>query len=330
MNILKIKLMQLVDKIKKRLYGLDVNCGLADVFHIFKRGDIPERSVDWSIHHAGLDKFNYKGEGQKVAIIDTIVDIEHKDFQNRIKPINMLNSADGNKNIHGTFVASQILANGGLIGVAPMAEGISFSVIYGDERDEHVNFEKNLYDAILLASKNGCGVISMSIGFSYKSLLVEEAIDQVVSEGIIPIAACGNEGMIGSMNRSYPAAYYNCISVASANEKDMPSWFSSEGLKGLPEERPEIAVASQEYYWGAIPGNSYGYMLGTSMACPIVSGTALLWREAMLKKGMLPKGSDVLRGFRMWLRKVAKDTNKNGWDSSLGFGVLILEDGDLC
>ncbi len=76
--------------------------------------------------------------------------------------------------------------------------------------------------------------------------------------------------------------------------------------------------------------NKYGKMIGTSMACPMMAGIALLWRQAMREKGALPKGENVLKEFRGWMQRVATDTNNNGWDGSIGFGVLLLQqDGDL-
>jgi ABC-type tungstate transport system substrate-binding protein len=65
------------------------------------------------------------------------------------------------------------------------------------------------------------------------------------------------------------------------------------------------------------------------MACPLIAAIALLWREAMQLKGIMPTGSNVLCEFRKWLYRIAKDTNKNGWDATIGYGVLLLNPQDL-
>ena len=71
-------------------------------------------------------------------------------------------------------------------------------------------------------------------------------------------------------------------------------------------------------------------MIGTSMATPLIAATALLWREARLEADApFPTGADVLKEFRAWLKRVANDTNNNGWDPELGYGVLLLEDGEI-
>jgi hypothetical protein len=99
--------------------------------------------------------------------------------------------------------------------------------------------------------------------------------------------------------------------------------------------KPEIAVASLEYYWGCLPGRStYGKMIGTSQATPTIAAVALLWREARMALAAagtrpFPTGANVIKEFRQWLYKVADDTNKNGWDPELGYGVLLLDPGDL-
>jgi subtilisin len=313
---------------------------LSDQHYILERSDSASGQRDWSVTHAGLDKLLYQGEGEKVGILDTGVDVSHSDLKGRVELVNYVaDSADTDEMGHGTFCAGEILGNGvgngigkhGVIGVAPMARGLCCKVLHGDSRDGSlVNFDKVLCSAIEKCYQEGCGVISMSIGFDSRSYMVENALKEAVNHGIIPVAACGNDGMRGSLSKVYPASYTSCISVSSANEKGMPSWFSTVGKGEIVEEQPEVAVASLEYYWGCFPPNRYGKMIGTSMACPIVAGTALLWREAMRKKGMLPNGPDVLKQFRVWLKSVSRDVNENGWDSSLGWGVLMIKEGDLC
>lgn len=328
---MNMKSSAIIDKVVK--FFVNGKHGLADKQYVLSKENVTDGERDWSIINAGLANVPYRGQGERVGILDTGVDKNHRDLFGRVELMNFIEgSADTDENGHGTFCAGEILANGvnkGVIGVAPMATALCCKVLYGDSRDGDVNFNQVLHDAIQAAWKNGCGVLSMSIGFSPRSRLIEEALNEAVKNGVIPIAASGNDGMMGSKYKSYPASYVNCISVAAANEKGMPTWFSTEGIGEIPEEQPEVAVASKEYYWGCLPNYRYGRMIGTSMACPIIAGTALLWRESMRMRGILPKGSDILKEFRAWLKSVSVDTNNNGWDSSLGWGVLSIKDGDL-
>ena len=290
---------------------------------------------DWSISHGGFDKLKFKGIGEKVAVLDTGADINHPDLKGQVETKCFIEGCEEIKDTcgHGTFCMGEIVGKEdgyGIIGVAPQATGLACKVLYGDGRDNYVfSFDKNLANAIRYSTDNGCGVISMSLGSSYHLPYTSSALEYAVEHGVIPFAASGNEGLFGSPYKSYPASDVNCISVAAANKKDLPAFFSTGGIGYIKEEQPEISVASLEYYWGCLPNNNYGKMIGTSMSCPTAAGVALLWREAMRNRGVTIEGKMVISLFRDWIKRVAKDTNKNGWDSDLGYGVLLLEDGDL-
>lgn len=309
--------------------------GITGNFRILQKKSYTNKEIkDWSIEHGRFDKFKYKGEGERIAILDSGIDAGHPDLAGQVIGRSFIEGdIDYSDNMgHGTFCAGLVVAKedgNGIIGVAPKASAFCGKVLYGDYRDSGLSFfENNLAIAINTSAEEGCGVISMSLGFFHKSQIVEEAINNAVEKGIIPLAAFGNEGLNSQAAKLYPAHFENCISVASSNQKDLPTWFSSEGSLDL-FAKPEISIASLEYYWGCLPASKWGKMQGSSMACPTAAGVALLWRQAMKEKGILPTGIDVIKEFRSWLRKVAKDTNGGGWDKDLGFGVLKLNDDDL-
>ena len=295
---------------------------------------------DWAIRHAGLTKFPYKGKGQRVGVLDTGCDKFHQDLDGQVRAVNFIH---GNKQEpawrddcgHGTFCTGEIVAKEdgrGIVGAAPQATAFHGRVLYGDKRDyKRTAGRTDIADAIRACVKDGCGVISMSIGGPGANPLIRDALQHAVSAGVIPIAAAGNERVDGSPYASYPASYPTVVSVASANSENMPAWFSTVGAGRKDVNQPEVAVASLEFYWGCMPGRrTYGKMIGTSMATPLIAAVALLWREARMKAiKPFPTGEDVLKEFRTWLHRVANDTNKNGWDPELGYGVLLLEDGEL-
>lgn len=296
-------------------------------------------STDWSIRHMGLDKLPFKGKGQRVGVLDTGCDINHQDLEGQVTAANFIS---GNTQVpawrdtcsHGSFCTGEIVAkeNGvGVIGVAPQATAFHGRILYGDDNDRmRGDVDGDISNAILACIKEGCHVISMSIGGPGITKELSDALDQATSAGIICVAAAGNERLEGSPYASYPASHPSVISVAAANKVDMPAWFSTMGDPSKPG-KPEVAVASLEYYWGCVPGRSmYGKMIGTSMSTPTLAGVALLWREArekLYKEGTrpFPTGMDVLKEFREWLHRVAKDTNANGWDPELGYGVLLVD-----
>jgi major intracellular serine protease len=323
------------NNVEASTYYRNTEFGIKGSFKVLQKKSYTNQEIkDWAIENGRFHYFPYRGDGERVAVLDSGVDAGHPDLAGQVIGQSFIDGdIDYNDNFgHGTFVAGLIVAKenqNGVVGVAPNAKAFCGKVLYGDYRDGNILiFENNLVKAINTSIEEKCGVISMSLGFYHKSVIVEEAINNAVNNGIIPFGAFGNDGLIGSPHKTYPAHYENCISVASANEKGLPTWFSSEGSEDL-FKKPEISIASLEYYWGCLPNKKWGKMQGTSMACPFAAGVALLWRQAMKEKGMLPIGSDVLKEFRSWLMRVAKDTNGNGWDNELGFGILKLEDEDL-
>jgi major intracellular serine protease len=300
---------------------------------------------DWAINHMGMQHFKgFRGAGQRVGVIDTGCDINHQDLKDQCTAANFI-SGNNEKPAwrdtcgHGTFCAGEIVAkedSKGVVGIAPGATAFCGRVLYGDDRDgRRRDIDTSIAMAIDECVKQGCGVISMSLGGPGDDRSIREALERAVAAGVIPVAAAGNERMEGSPYASYPASYPTVISVAAANQHDLPMWFSTMGKGGKAVNQPEVAVASLEYYWGCMPGQTtYGTMIGTSQATPMIAGVALLWREARMKavetkKIAFPSGINVLKEFREWLHRVANDTNKNGWDPELGYGVLLIEPNEV-
>lgn len=312
---------------------------IADIWKVLKvTKDIGSTErVDWALTHSGLYELPYKGEGQKAGVVDTGCDSGHQDLKGNVDFCDFVSEKKISKPDvcgHGTFVCGQIVAkeNGeGVVGVAPLAKVFAARALLGtmDDMYRH-NMAKDLGEAIRACVDQGCRVINMSLGGPQASSEIKDALDYAVEKGVIPVAAAGNERMDGAPCRSYPASYENVISVAAANKKNLPYWFSSIGVPGKDTTQPEIAVASLEYYYGCLPrpnvgsASPYGVMIGTSMAAPIVSGALLLWAEAMEKNGLMPSGKFVLDAARAWLRRIAVDTNRNGWDPEIGYGVLLV------
>ena len=279
------------------------------------------------IKMGNFDKTYLRGEGERVGVLDTGVDYLHEEIQGRVDAASFTpNDSSEAYDFagHGTFMVGQVI--GKTFGVAPMATCLSCKVLYGDGRDSNLHeFEKSLAKAITYACQSGCGVISMSLGSPHRSKLVEDALNEAVSMGVIPISSAGNEGLRGSPYKSYPASFIDCISVGSADQFGYPSWFSTSGHGKNVLEQPEVAIASYNMDTGILPDNRYGVMTGTSTSCPVVAGVALLWREKMRKENKMPEGGNVMNKFREWLHSTCEDTNKNGWDNELGFGVLRLK-----
>ncbi len=130
----------------------------------------------------------------------------------------------------------------------------------------------------VLMMKNNHGVnirlTNNSWGGGGYSRALYEAIDAAGKAGMLFMAAAGNSSTNNDAAPSYPASYEldNIISVASVNNRDGLSSFSSYGKKSVDLGAPGSNILS------TLPGNAYGFYSGTSMATPHVAGAAaLIW-----------------------------------------------------
>ncbi|MED4210661.1 S8 family peptidase [Priestia megaterium] len=205
----------------------------------------------------------------KIAIIDTGVQLNHPELAIKLWPgynfvEGNLNPNDGNG--HGTHVAGIVGAltenSLGIAGIAPSA-----SIIPVRALDNSGNGTlSNIANAITYSTNAGAKVINLSLGSSQGSITLENAINHAWNQGVVIVAAAGNEA---SNTLTYPAAYQNVIAVASTDINDQKSDFSNYGT-WVEVSAPGSTILS------TYTGSYYAYLSGTSMACPHVAGLAAL------------------------------------------------------
>jgi cell wall-associated protease len=186
---------------------------------------------------------------------------------------------------HNTKVSGIIAANRdnnkGIQGFSNQIKIMPLVISYsGDEHD------KDIAMAIRYAVDHGAKVINMSFGkeFSMHKEWVNEAFKYAEAHNVLIVHSAGNDSSNADENPSYPndvdydgkgEVCNNFINVGSINEKvdsTFVSSFSNYGKKNVDIFAPgdEIYTTSSE--------NSYGFDSGTSLAAPMVSGTAaLIW-----------------------------------------------------
>ena len=115
-------------------------------------------------------------------------------------------------------------------------------------------------------------VISASWGSTAYSKALEDAIRAAGEEGILFVAAAGNNGTSNDRSPHYPSNYDlpNVVSVASLDRTDNLSSFSNFGAKTVHIAAPGRDILST---W---LNDDYREASGTSMATPYVSGVAAL------------------------------------------------------
>jgi hypothetical protein len=139
-------------------------------------------------------------------------------------------------------------------------------------------------------------VTNNSWGGSDASQALHDAIAAMMEDGILFIAAAGNDFSNNDQFPTYPANFYlpNVISVAATDRNDNAVTFSNLGRRTV-----HIAAPGQDIL-STTPNNTYSYDSGTSMAAPHVTGVVALlkaqnptldWRSL---KNLVLTGGDAL------------------------------------
>ncbi len=149
--------------------------------------------------------------------------------------------------------------------------------------DEH---DKDIANAIRYAVDNGAQVVSMSFGkdFSPEKQWVDDAVKYAEKKGVLLVHAAGNDAKNIDSTDNFPTVNFldgkrasNWITVgASGDPKNggITASFSNYGKRDVDVFAPGVQI------YATLPGgNTYGKLSGTSMACPVVAGTAALLLE---------------------------------------------------
>lgn len=251
-----------------------------------------------------------KGEGVKIAIIDTGIDTDHPDLKHAIKKT--YNSFNGSTNVndvqgHGTHVAGVIGANGVMVGVAPEAELYIVKALGDDGGGSSLSLAKGIEWCI----EQDVDVISMSLGSQGSAQMVSDILQDAVDKNIIPVCAAGNDanGNKERISIDYPAAYKHTIAVGAIDTSNNHANFSSIGNVDV--------VAFGVRVLSTYKNSSYAMLSGTSMATPYISGAiALLQGVAKARLGRRLTLDEV----KTILAINARDLGDPGKDKVYGYG----------
>ena len=108
------------------------------------------------------------------------------------------------------------------------------------------------------------GIVSMSLGGGY-SAAINTAVQNLHDGGMFVVVAAGNSNKDSCTGS--PAGSPHAFTVASSSIDDSRSYFSEYGSC-------VDTFAPGEQIYSTVPGNSYAYLSGTSMATPLVAGLA--------------------------------------------------------
>lgn len=256
------------------------------------------------------DEFTVGNPNVIVSVVDTGIDLDHEDLAANCLETGHINTNNNANPIqagdHGTHVAGTIAAvsNNGT-GVPGIAGGNAKGGLPGVKLMSCQIFGSgssgNTSQAIKWGADHGAVISQNSWGYNYDSnndgmlsgselqralnakidRTLKEAIDYFIKyagcddqgeqlpdspmKGGVVIFAAGNDGI----RNGCPANYEEVIAVGAVGKNGRKTSFSNYG------DWVDIAAPGQSIC-STIPNNQYGYLSGTSMACPHVSGVAAL------------------------------------------------------
>lgn len=240
---------------------------------------------------------------------------------------------------HGTHVSTTAVAPQNNVGITGVAPGIALiGIKVGHNLGPQCGILGDIGNAILYAAglPNSSGsvpptpadVINLSLGGRLQDPQVVAAIERAVAEGVIVVAAAGNDG---APVRSFPAANDNVIAVAATdllNQRSPFSSFYAEVDIAAPggdlrfdrngDGRGDGIVAGIASINGSEFQASYSAYQGTSMASPTVAaGIALM-------KGIEPSLTQVDIERLLAAGELTVDIETPGFDNETGFGLMSM------
>ena len=273
---------------------------------------VPARADSWRdrqwyfgpMRLAQAQELGKGGAGVTVAVIDTGVDIGHRDLRGATVPGWVVTREEPSDNVdtgpHGTGMAALIAGRGhgdgaGLLGVAPRSKVMPI---------RPVNDDLLISNGIRWAVERGAKVINMSFDLPSDQVL-EDAIAEAYANDVVLVGSAGNGG--GGVVE--PASFPHVVAVGSVGRNNRVASFSNRG--------PEMDLVT--YGVGipvARPGNKYDVTNGTSVSSALVAGAVALIR-ARYPDMRAPEVVDRLMS-------TAVDRGAKGRDDRYGAGQLDL------
>jgi subtilisin family serine protease len=236
-----------------------------------------DATLAWDLHRGDPDVI--------VAVIDTGADLDHPDLEANLLPRggedwDFADSGDPSPDDgdgHGTHVAGTAAGVDnlvGVIGVAPNCRIMPLRV------DLTAGMNQNRADAIDYVRRQATAnpsrryVVNCSWRTSGDHAGVRTAIADAVAANVVVVFAAGNANVNTDVTPQYPGVYPQVIAVAALDQQGLKASFSNFG-GNVDVCAPGVNIFS------SLPDDTHGFLDGTSMAAPHVTGlAALVWSAA--------------------------------------------------
>lgn len=262
-----------------------------------------QNDIDINALEASAKASFSEAENIVVGVVDTGIDYNHPDLQQNmwknpqeasgtpgvdddgngvvddIYGYNAINNSGNpfDDQSHGTHCAGTIGARGnngiGVAGVVWSVKLMGLKFLDSQGRGNDADAIKAINYAVTMRNKGGAlKILSNSWGGGGYNPALLEAIQRANDNGILFVAAAGNDNKNTDISPNYPSNYSvpNIISVAAIDQNGNRASFSNYGVSTVDIAAPGVGILS------TTPNNGYASYNGTSMATPHVSGLAVL------------------------------------------------------
>ncbi len=257
-------------------------------------------------------------------------------------------------NGHGTHVAGLALAaanNGSFVGHGTLGTGYACKgMIINCMQENGGGLDSDVAGAMYWAADHGADIISISLGTENFNQIMQDAVTYATEKGCVVVCAGNEDGEGGGdLGPIFPAACSGVLAVTANGPEWQPAQYSGYGFYvdlGAPggdvQQHGDIfggdAYFAIQYDWSTatrypnyitqnIPNANYTinytYLPGTSMACPVVSGSL---GNYMAKNNLRQGNWSNIRVYRAAERAAqSQGAPFGGWELSNGYGFFDFQ-----
>ncbi|MDQ0326709.1 subtilisin family serine protease [Rhodopseudomonas julia] len=313
--------LEATSSIRARLMDTECVQNVRPEFYMFAIETFADTTeATWGVRAVGATNSPQTGEGVRLAVLDTGLDLTHPDFAGRSIVKRSFVSGQDVQDGHGHGTHCVGTAAGGRATQSPLRYGLAPNAeLYVGKvlNNAGSGHERDIIAGMVWAIQQGCCIISMSLGRPVQPgeepAPEYERIGQLaLRQGSLIVAAAGNEssrryGFIAPVDA--PANSPSIMAVAAVDQSLDVAEFSCGAIN---PDGGEVDIAGPGVgILSAVPQPElYRKMQGTSMACPHVAGVAALWAET----------DPALRGKNLWdkLTKTARGLDAPARDVGAG------------